>query len=139
MKEERLKVLSMLEAGKIDAKAAEELLYALAKTADLESKARTKLHKMLEDEHTGEAFSEKMSQFSESMEAFAKDVNTKASDIFRDIEPKMRTAAKAVIEKTAALADEVSKNLNESLRKMEEERQAHVLHNHTDDNEPHEN
>ena len=124
MKEERLKVLHLLEEGKIDAKAAENLLYALAKTAEKENK-----QKFLNwDDQPGQ-LNDKMNHFADALE----DINTKTREALKGIEPKVKEAAKSLIEKTACLADEVSKNLNESLRKMEEER------NNQDQQPPHQN
>jgi hypothetical protein len=116
MKDERMKILQMLEDGKISAENAEDLLIALAKTEQP--------HKYWHTPHIDldkEKFGEKFGQFAESVDAFAKECSCKAQEVYKDVEPKIRSAAKAVIEKTAALADEISKNLNDSIRKMEEE------------------
>lgn len=136
MKDERMKILQMLEEGKISAENAEDLLIALAKTEHP--------NKYWQSPHIDidrEKFSEKFGQFAESMDAFAKDFSCKAHEVYKDVEPRLKTAAKTVIEKTAALADEISKNLNESIRKMEEEVAAkkqeansEVVYNKSDEN-----
>ena len=130
MRDERMKVLQMLDDGKIDAEQAEDLIIALAKS---ESSCKHHWHPHIDIDK--EKFNEKMSQFAESMDSFAKDVGSKAHEVYKDMEPKLKSAAKTVIEKTAALADEVSKNLNESIRKMEEDmaQSSDVVYNKPED------
>ena len=130
MRDERMKILQMLDDGKINAEQAEDLIIALAK-----SEGTYKYHWQPSIDIDKEKFNEKMSQFAESMDSFAKDVSCKAHEVYKDVEPKLKNAAKTVIEKTAALADEVSKNLNESIRKMEEDiaQSGHVVYNKPED------
>ena len=118
MRDERMKILQMLEDGKIEADEAHDLIIALAKSEGNFGKHHWHPHNIDIDK---EKFNEKMNQFAESMDTFAKDFSCKAHEVYKDMEPKLKSAAKTVIEKTAALADEVSKNLTESIRKMEEE------------------
>ena len=116
MKEERMKILQMLENETISPKNAEDLLLALARTEHGPFK-----HWSPNIDIDKEKFNEKMSNFAESMDTFARDFSGRAQEMYKDMEPKLKSAAKTVIEKTANLADEISKNLNESIRKMEEE------------------
>jgi len=122
MKDERMKILQMLDDGKIDAESAQNLLMALAKTecghGGWHGHGRHWHHNIDIDK---DKFNEKMNQFADSMDSFARDFSGKAHEVFKDVEPKLKSAAKTVIEKTASLADEISKNLNESIRKMEDE------------------
>ena len=113
MKDERMKVLQMLEDGKISVDDAQELLAVLAKSG--------KGNHYSNIEIDTDKVNEKVNQFAASVDSFAKDFSGKAQDMYKDMEPKLKYGAKAVIEKTAALVDEVSKNLNENIRKMEEE------------------
>ncbi|MCL2851632.1 MAG: hypothetical protein FWE20_01170 [Defluviitaleaceae bacterium] len=114
MKEERMMILQMLSEEKISAEEAENLILALSKS----EKPHWHAPNIDIDK---EKFNEKMGQFAESMDTFAKDFSSKAHEVYKDVEPKLRSAAKTLIEKTASLADEVSKNLNESIRKMDED------------------
>jgi len=116
MKDERMKILQMLDDGKIEAEEAESLLMALAKTDCGHHR-----HWQPNIDIDKEKFNEKFQQFAESMDSFAKDFSCKAHEVYKDVEPKLKSAAKTVIEKTASLADEIAKNLQESIRKMEEE------------------
>jgi len=113
MKDERMKVLQMLEDGKISVEDAQDLLAVLGKSE--------KGHYSKSIEIDTDKVNEKVNQFAASVDTFAKDFSGKAQDMYKDMEPKLKYGAKAVIEKTAALVDEVSKNLNENIRKMEEE------------------
>jgi len=113
MKDERMKVLQMLEDGKISVDDAQDLLVVLGKSEKGQN------YKSIEIDT--DKVNEKMNQFAAQVDSFAKDFSGKAQDMYKDMEPKLKYGAKAVIEKTAALVDEVSKNLNENIRKMEEE------------------
>lgn len=112
MKDERMKVLQMLEDGKISVEDAQDLLMVLGKN-EKGNYSHIEIDK--------DKVNEKVNQFAASVDSFAKDFSGKAQDMYKDMEPKLKYGAKAVIEKTAALVDEVSKNLNENIRKMEEE------------------
>jgi len=119
MRDERIKILNMLEDGKIDAEEAENLILALAK-----SESSYKQWHAPHIEIDKDKFNERMGQFADSMDSFAKDFSGKAHEVYKDVEPKLKNAARTLIEKTAALADEVSKNLNESIRKLDDEASA---------------
>ena len=108
MKQERLKVLNMLEEGKISADEAARLLESLKKTE--------KSH-FWEDED-GE-IEDKLKQFTKNLENFSKEIGVKMESAYRTMEPKLRQATKVVVEKTASVVDEISKSLNESLKNME--------------------
>ncbi len=105
MKEERMRVLKMVEEGKISVAEATELLEALSL-----SKGNTDASK---------DFQEKVTRLSANAESLARDLGGKMEEAFRDMEPKIKKATKVVVEKTAAIVEEISRNLNESLKNLE--------------------
>lgn len=107
LKEERLKILELLEQGKITSKDAAELLGALKVGAP--------------EEHRTIDVEEKFSKFCKSLDCFAKDVTDKVSEIYKDVEPKFKEVTKKTIEKTITVVDDLSKTLNDNLKSMEEE------------------
>ena len=111
MKQERMKILELLDQGKINAAEAASLLEAL-KGNDA--------HDRFWDEDTAKNIQEKVSKFSHNVEGLSKDVGDKLEAVFKEIEPKLRTATKVVVEKTAVIVDEISKSLSETLKNLEE-------------------
>jgi len=111
MKQERLKILELLDQGKITAAEAANLLEAL-KASDS--------HERFWNEDTAHRVQDKVSKFSQNVENLSKDVGDKLETAFKEIEPKLRTATKVVVEKTAVIVDEISKSLNETLKNLEE-------------------
>ena len=111
MKQERMKILELLDQGKITAAEAASLLEAL--------KAGDKQEEFWDDD-TKRTVQEKVNQFSQNVESVSKDVGEKLESVFKEIEPKLRAATKVVVEKTAFIVDEISKSLNETLKNMEE-------------------
>ena len=109
MKEERLRVLKLVEEGKITVDEAAKLLEVM-----MASKAPE------EDFVTdSREFERKFAAFAKNAESFAKDCGDKVGDAFREVEPKLRKVSKVVLVKTAAIIDDLSKALNESLHNME--------------------
>ena len=113
MKQERMKILELLDQGKITAGEAANLLEAL-KASDIQER--------LWDDDTKRSVQEKVNQFSQNVESVSKDVGEKLESAFKEIEPKLRTVTKVVVEKTANIVDEISKSLNETLKNLEEKR-----------------
>jgi len=111
MKQERMKILELLDQGKITAAEATNLLEALK--AD-------EIRDRFWDEDTAKHVQEKVNKFSHNVESLSKDVGDRLEAIFKEIEPKLRSATKVVVEKTATIVDEISKSLNETLKTMEE-------------------
>ena len=107
MKQERIKILEMLEQGKITVDDATKLFEAL---------------KDLGGNYTGEYWNseEKLGKFSNNVDEFAKDFGSRIRTTYKEIEPKLKKASKKVVEKTAVIIDEISKSLNEKLKNMEE-------------------
>ncbi|GHV42045.1 hypothetical protein FACS189490_10150 [Clostridia bacterium] len=107
MKEERLRILKLIEDGKISADEAVKLLEAIGAPGN-----------GIPD---GPTVDERFREFSQNAEAFLKDVGGKFGELYKEAEPKLKKAAKTVVEKTAYVVEEIAKNLNESLKNFKEE------------------
>ena len=109
MKQERLKILEMLEDGKITADEASKLLESL-KHAGKQSR--------WDDDGEDFDFGERVNAFSKNVEEFSREVGAKMNTAFKTMEPKLRAATKVVVEKTANVMGEISRALNESAKNM---------------------
>ena len=107
MKQERLKVLSLLEEGKISADEASNLLDKLNQ-AD---------HHHFISEDTAEQVEEKLHRFAKSAEGFAREFGQKAAEAYKDVEPKLKKASRTILEKTASVLDDITHSLHETLEK----------------------
>jgi hypothetical protein len=108
MKQERMKVLELLEAGTITAAEAKDLLETM-------KRPESEPHFFTIDEETKEQAAEKFSKFASHVDQFTRDFGAKVQDVYREVEPKVRKAGQTILEKTAAVFDEIAKSLNESL------------------------
>jgi len=97
MKEERMKILDMLEKGAISADEANKLLASLGTKSD----------------------DDKLAEFANNVAEFAKEVGEKTKEICKNVSPKVKDATKVVVVKTAGLVENISKSLNEAVKKME--------------------
>jgi len=107
MKQERLKILSLLEEGKITADDAAMLLEKLGSSES---------HYFFSDD-TAEQVEEKLHRFAKNAEHFAKEFGHKVGDAYKDVEPKLKKASQAVLEKTASIVDDIAHTLHDSLEK----------------------
>jgi len=105
MKQERLKVLSLLEEGKITADEASMLLEKLNQPEG---------YHLISDE-TADQVEEKLQRFAKNAECFAKEFSQKAAEAYKDVEPKLKKASQTVLEKTASIVDDIAHSLHESL------------------------
>jgi len=105
MRQERLKILSLLEEGKISADEAAMLL----------EKVNVPETPHLISEETAEQVEEKIHRFAKSAEGFAKEFGQKAAEAYKDVEPKLKKVSQAVLEKTAAVVDDIAHTLHESI------------------------
>lgn len=112
--QERLKVLQMLEDGKISSEDALKLLEALKPPFG------HRFRQNFESEEFNDEWNEKLNRFSQSVDTFTRDFGDRFSDVAKDMEPKLRKAAKTVVEKTSMVVDDLSKALNESLKNLDE-------------------
>ena len=127
MKKERLKVLEMVEEGKITVDEAAKLLENLA------------LSSASPGQEAVDDMEERIHAFSRAVDAFAKDFGSRISETCKNCEPAFRNATKKVVEKTAVIMDDISKSLHESLNNMEANiNDAQATDNQSDD-QPREN
>jgi hypothetical protein len=99
---EKMRVLDLLEAGKINADEATQLIGALGGSRFIKPETRENLE-------------EKMHQFAKDCKRFAKDVGCKAQELYKKSEPTIKKAGRTCLEKTTAVVDKVSNKLHESL------------------------
>lgn len=109
MKDERMKVLEMLEKQVITAEEAQRLLELLTKPVKGETRERA----MEAASCFSEDFTEKAVAFNDKLEAFAKESAQKLEAMAKDVEPKFKKATQIIIEKTVSMVDEVSKAFHE--------------------------
>jgi len=105
---ERMKVLELLEAGKISADEATKLLEALGGPHFMSKDARENLE-------------ERVGSFAKEVNKFAKDLGCKVQDLYKDVEPKIKKASQSALEKTAAVLDDLAHNINDSIEKNAKE------------------
>jgi uncharacterized protein len=89
---EKMRVLDLLESGKISATEAAELLSVLGSSRLLNSETR-------------ENAEEKLRQFAKDCNKFAKDVGCKLQEAYKNAEPKLKKASKSALEKAADALD----------------------------------
>ncbi|MCL1987658.1 MAG: hypothetical protein FWG64_06780 [Firmicutes bacterium] len=126
MKDERLKVLSLLEEGKINAEEAGRLLDTLN-----QSDARKFIN-----EDTADQVEEKFQRFAKNAEAFAKEFGQKASNAYKDVEPKLKKASQTILEKTAEIIDDISTTLHNTIENAKNDAANHDNADDHDDDAP---
>ncbi|MCL2187719.1 MAG: hypothetical protein FWC16_01640 [Defluviitaleaceae bacterium] len=105
---EKMRVLDMLENGKINAQEAAQLLESLGRGRMFDREQR-------------EQVEEKFQRFANDVTCFAKDVGEKAKEMYKNVEPKIKKASQSALEKAAAALDELACTIHESLDKAEKE------------------
>lgn len=98
MKEERLKVLQMLEDGKINVDDAIKLFDSM---------------KFKECDNKSKDFEEKIKKLSKNVDSIAKDFGNKVSEVYKNMEPKVRKTTQSVIQKTANVIQDLSNKLSD--------------------------
>lgn len=111
MRKERMKVLELVEEGKVTVEEATKLLDALS--AGITA---------FDNYEIDEGLEERLHDFSRSVNSFVKDIGDKLNTTYKDVEPKLKTATRAIVEKTATIADEVSRTLRENLKATDEKK-----------------
>ena len=119
---EKMRVLDLLEAGKINAEEAAQLLSVLNAPRFMNKETR-------------ENMEEKWNQFSKDCNKFAKDVSCKVQELYKKSEPTIKKASRAALEKTTEAVDKLACALHDSLDKAAAEEEETV----TADNTPIEN
>jgi glutamate synthase domain-containing protein 1 len=147
MNEERMKILEMVEEQKISVEQAIQLLEALKERGG----NHAHFHKMRQQNKA--EFEAKLQKFAENIDSFAKDFGGRMEDAFKDMEPKIKTATKTVVERTAEIVNDISRAINEKIDASEcrdnqccceedcccEEKPEEKHENKPEDNEPKEN
>ena len=102
---EKMRVLDLLEAGKITADEAAKLIEALGAGPKVFTKENR------------ENIEEKLQQFSKDVNKFAKDTGVKIQEFYKEVEPKLKKAGYVALEKTANTLDSLAKSIHETLEK----------------------
>jgi hypothetical protein len=101
---EKMRVLDLLESGKINAHEAAQLLGVLGGPRFIKPETR-------------ENMEEKWQQFTKDCNKFAKDVGCKVQELYKKSEPTIKKASRAALEKTTEAVDKLACALHESLDK----------------------
>lgn len=107
MQNEKMRVLDLLENGKINAEEAANLLEVLGAKSNFMSKENR------------EQAEEKFHQFAKDVKEFAKEAGCKIQDFYKDVEPKVKKVSQHALEKAAAALDNLACSINESLERQE--------------------
>jgi hypothetical protein len=103
---EKMRVLDLLESGKINADEASQLLGVLNSPRLIKPETR-------------ENMEEKFQQFAKDCNKFAKDVGCKAQELYKKSEPTIKKASRAALEKTTEAVDKLACALHKSLEKSD--------------------
>jgi len=106
---EKMRVLDLLESGKINAEEASRLLEALGKNRVFDKEQRDQME-------------EKFQKFASDVNKFAKDVGERVQIMYRNVEPKIKKASHSALEKAAAALDELAHTIHDSIEKSNSEK-----------------
>ena len=109
-KEERLIILNMLKESKITVDESIKLLNAID-NAGAENCCSF-------DFGSNVNMEDKFEKFTSTLDSFAKEVGEKAKTTYKDLEPKLKSGTKTVIEKTICVLGDINNSLTESLENM---------------------
>jgi len=105
---EKMRVLELLENGKISADEAAKLLEVLGGSRLMSKETRDNVE-------------EKLQKFGQDVSKFAKDAGCKLQEFYKASEPKIKKASQSALEKAAAALDGLACSISESLEKVEAE------------------
>ena len=108
---EKMRVLELLESGKITADEAAKLLEVLNSGSTVRIMSK----------ETRDNMEEKFQQFGQDVTKFAKDAGCKLQEFYKSSEPKIKKASHAVLEKAAAALDGLACSIHESIQRDEGE------------------
>lgn len=108
MKKERMKVLTMVEEGKISVEEATKLLEALSVPDGI-----------FEPDY--DDMEDKVNAFSRAVDNFTRDIGDKIGETYKGMEPRLKKATRSVVEKTANIVDDIAKSLQESLKNLNDD------------------
>ena len=103
---EKMRVLELLEAGKITADEAAALINALGSSKFMSKETRDNVE-------------EKLHQFAHDVNKFAKEAGCKVKEYYKAAEPKIKKASQTALEKAASALDNLAQSISESLDKAE--------------------
>ena len=103
-KTERMRVLDLLESGKITADEATKLLDSLGGPHLMSKESRENLE-------------ERVGNFAKEVNKFAKEIGCKMQEMYKEAEPKIKKASQTALEKAAAALDDLAHNIAESTEK----------------------
>ncbi|MCL2571879.1 MAG: hypothetical protein FWE11_05705 [Defluviitaleaceae bacterium] len=106
MNNEKMKVLEMLESGKINADEAAKLLEALKGGGQ-----------SFVNKETRDNVEEKLRNFAHDCGKLAKEVGGKVQVFYKGVEPKIKKASQTALEKAACVLEDLACAINDSLNK----------------------
>jgi len=106
MNNEKLRVLDMLDAGKITADEAARLLEALKGPGFMNKETR-------------ENVEDRLRQFGQECGRLAREAGSKLQVVYKEVEPKVKKASQAALEKAACVLEDLACAINKSLEKNE--------------------
>jgi len=109
---EKMRVLDMLDNGKITAAEASQLLESLGHSGDTRFREQR--------EHV----EERLHVFAQDVSKFAKDVGDKVHAFYKGVEPRIKKAGQSALEKAAAALDDLAHTIHESLERAQQEAEA---------------
>ena len=108
MNDPKMRVLDLIESGKITADEGAKLIQALGAPKFISQEQK-------------EHMEEKFQQFAQDVSKTCKEVGSKVHVFYKDVEPKIKKASQTALEKAAQALDSLAKNIHESLEKAVEE------------------
>ena len=109
MNNEKMRVLDMLDAGKITADEAAKLLEVLKGPG----------HSFMAKE-TRDNLEDKLRCFAQDCGKFAKETSEKAQVWYKGVEPKLKKAGQAALERAACVLEDLACTINASLEKQDD-------------------
>ena len=106
MSNEKMRVLDLLDAGKITADEAAKLLEVMSGSRFMSKETR-------------ENVEEKLQRFAKDCGKLAKEVGCKVQEFYKDVEPKIKRASQTALEKAACVLEDLACTISESLEKAE--------------------
>jgi len=106
MNNEKMRVLDMLDAGKITADEATKLLEALKGAGFMNKETR-------------ENVEDKLRNFGQECGRLAREAGAKLQVLYKEVEPKVKKASQAALEKAACVLEDIACAINKSLEKTE--------------------
>ena len=104
---EKMRVLDLLDSGKISADDAAKLLEALGASESFMSN------------QTRDNVEEKLQRFAQDCGKLAKEAGDKLHDFYKGVEPKLKKASQTALEKAACVLEDLAHTISESLETVD--------------------